>query len=509
MSDFGDLWDGLALADERGMTSIRGTSFSSKLLLVGALSALAGCSSFDDLPSVAGGGVPNGGSFGATQGGVQDMTFARDLVRQGRVPPPEALLVEAMFSEHDLPLSGDPCATLLCPRAAMGVAPDGAGTSKAWMQVGLSSTIDPATFERPSISIVATVDVSGSMGWGYQGGDGVPADVTRNLLGRIADELGPQDRLSIVTYGSTVNVALPWVSGGDAAIDNAIAALGANGSTNMEAGLQTAYSVAAQASGTDETRVMLFTDVQPNVGATSSGEFEQLVQAGAEAGVGTTVFGAGLGMGAEVLEAMANVRGGNAFSLTEVEQVGGLMTDSWPWMVSPIAYDMSLTVRSDAPLGQTYGFPGDGSLEVATVFLSKRRGALLLSFDAEAPIESASADVTLSYTTPAGEALELPVTASYDGEPLDERGTYMPQTSVDKAVALALLVEGMQSAAEVYGQDPSGAAAMLAATLERFATDAAAIEDAALDEELAFWNQLLQLMEQGAPQGDLYGQNGG
>ncbi len=44
--------------------------------------------------------------MGATQGGVQDMQLARELIASGMVPPPEAFTVEGMFSEHVLPLAG-------------------------------------------------------------------------------------------------------------------------------------------------------------------------------------------------------------------------------------------------------------------------------------------------------------------------------------------------------------------------------------------------------------------
>ena len=47
---------------------------------------------------------------GATPGGVQDLSLAREYVARGVVPPAEALLVEGMLSEHDLPLEGDSCA---------------------------------------------------------------------------------------------------------------------------------------------------------------------------------------------------------------------------------------------------------------------------------------------------------------------------------------------------------------------------------------------------------------
>src|SRR5262245_16200357 len=104
--------------------------------------------------------------FGATPGGVKDMTIARELVANGPIPPPEALLVEAMFSEHDLPLSGAPCSMTLCLKAGAGVAPDRAGVSHGWLQVGMSSNVDPETWQRPPTTFILTVDVSGSMGWG-------------------------------------------------------------------------------------------------------------------------------------------------------------------------------------------------------------------------------------------------------------------------------------------------------------------------------------------------------
>src|SRR5262245_411561 len=59
-----------------------------------------------------------GGDFGATPGGVKDLHLARALVAKGMVPPADALLVEAMFAEHDLGLEGAACDRTLCLRAA-------------------------------------------------------------------------------------------------------------------------------------------------------------------------------------------------------------------------------------------------------------------------------------------------------------------------------------------------------------------------------------------------------
>ncbi|MFO8070452.1 MAG: VWA domain-containing protein, partial [Polyangia bacterium] len=147
------------------------------------------------------------GGFGATAGGVQDMGLARELIEEGMVPPPEAFVVEGMFSEHDLPLDGPACTSLLCLRAAAGVAPTLDGEDSAWLQVGLSSSVDPTTFQREPQTLVMAIDASGSMGSRYEDvGDGhtSPMEVSRALLHAIVAELGPSDQVALVTYGSKV-----------------------------------------------------------------------------------------------------------------------------------------------------------------------------------------------------------------------------------------------------------------------------------------------------------------
>jgi Ca-activated chloride channel family protein len=384
----------------------------------------------------------------------------------------------------------------------------------------MSSTIDPEDFERPSQTIVATVDVSGSMGWDYTSVDDEyqsPGQVSRHLLHAIVDELGPQDRIAMVTYGNRVKSVLDFTNPSSSEVEEAIEDLDTAGSTNMEAGLETAYELARDADfGTDEVRVMLFTDVQPNVGATSGTEFEQMAAEGAADGIGLTVFAMGVGMGQEVLVAMSHLRGGNAFSLFTTEDADELMVDSWPWMVSPIAYDLSVSVDTpeDFSLANAYGFPqGDqeeevaAELEVATVFLSRRKGAMLLEIQppAEGSVEDLAVTGKLSYTTLEGEDVNETIAAAYDGSPLDERGHWYEQHSVGRTIALALLVDGMHSAATAYHEDPAAAVATMEGVATRFEEDAIALDDEDLPVEVQLAQDLLQLMRDGAEQKSLYG----
>ncbi len=283
----------------------------------------------------------------------------------------------------------------------------------------------------------------------------------------------------------------------------------------MEAGLRRAYEIGAQAVAmgeTSEVRLLLFTDVQPNVGATEPTEFEQMAEAGAAAGVHLTVLALGLGIGPEVLRAIAHVRGANAFSLVALSDVDEFVADESQWFATPIAYDLTLAV---APTGgftvaAKYGFPaGDepDGLEVATVFLSKRKGALLVALapGEDGVVSEFGADVTLGYMTPDGETVEATLTTRYGGQPLDGRGQFFQQDATARTTALALLVSSMRSAASAYSSDAVAAENIMLAAHARFAGDAAALADESLAPEVGFAAALLALIERRAPQGTLYG----
>lgn len=470
--------------------------------------ALAACVSIDG---------DSAGGFGATQGGVQDMGLARELIANGIVPHPEAFPVEGMFSEHELGIVGPSCAHRLCLRVALGVALTLDGEPSGWVQIGMSSTIDPERFERPSLTLVLTVDVSGSMGWDYSGDESeytTPGSLSRALLHQLASQLDERDRVAIVTYGSSVSTLLPFTSGADqSAIHGVIDDLATNGSTNMEGGLRRAYELARTAdAGTDDVRVMLFTDVRPNVGATTATEFDAIVTGGVDDGTSLTVFGLGLGLGQEVFTAMSGLRGGNGFSLFDADDVEELMGDDWPWLVSPIAYDMSMSLAPSAgfTIADSYGFParddGEIALDVATVFLSKRKGALLLRLaPLAADLSGLRLDGDLAYWTPEGQLVEDSVVAAYGDQPLDVRGQYFQQDAVAKTVALAVLVSNMRIAAERYGVNQADGAEHMRATYERFLADSESIDDAALAPEVILAADLLELMENAAPQSDPYG----
>ena len=311
----------------------------------------------------------------------------------------------------------------------------------------------------------------------------------------------------MVVYGSSARTALPLTPG--SAQDKlllSVQGLKSEGATNMEAGLQAAYRLAQSAKPGHEKRLLLFTDVQPNVGATGATEFQDLAREGASGGVGLTVFGVGVGLGPETFSALSKVRGGNAFTLFGSRDVNKVLSEDWPFLASPVAYDLRLTVTPSPGLevAEGYGFPTAervAELNTSTVFLSKRRGALLVRLATAEPAPF-SVIGDLSYQTPSGETVLGSLSSSYDGAPLAE-GRYFAQPSVAKTVALAVLVSNMQKSARLYGNDPEQAVSLMGQTARRFKEDSHDDPDLAPEVQLA--ERLLELMKQGAEQGTLYG----
>jgi Ca-activated chloride channel family protein len=477
-----------------------------------ALALLVGCGDYSS--------VGGGGDFGATPGGVKDLRLARELIAKGQVPPADALLVEAMFAEHDLGFVGAPCARTLCVRAGAGWAEEIDGTPRGWAQVALSSSIDPETWQRPSTTFVFTVDVSGSMGWG--GGDDehpTPGRLSRLLLRELTAQLRPDDRVAIVTYGSSVSTPLGLTSGAQKqkALD-VIGDLSEDGSTNMEAGMKKAYSIGESALGTtDQVRVIVFTDVQPNVGATSASSFEKMVEDAADIDVHTSVLALGLGIGPEVMRSMASLRGANAFGLTRTVDVDTFMLDDYPWFTTPIAFDLRVnaSLASGWSIDRGLGFPAASDaeqigLKAQTVFLSKKRGGLLVALTpppgADNP-SSLTGSFSLAYTDPSGEAISVSTPFGTSGAKLDARGHWFEQHGTARTTALGLLTEAMHQAALDYKESPESASLILHAATDRFAADAETLADADLAIELELVKAMTRLVDLHAPQGTLYGAN--
>ena len=373
------------------------------------------------------------GSFGATPGGAQDITFTRDRVAAGEIPHPRVFTPEGLFSEHDLPVvTGEPCRALLCvegeaAQAQLLVQPEVTYLA----QVGFSSGLDPKTFRRAPLNLMAVVDRSGSM-------SGAPIDTVRKSLHHLVEQLRDDDQLGIVLYGSSTVVHLAPSSMRDRpALHEAVDRIAIDGSTYMEAGLKLGFATAAGSArdfdGT--TRVMLFTDERPNVGRTDAESFMGMARAASEDGIGMTTIGVGVQFGAELATAISSVRGGNLFFFPDAARMEKVFHEDFDTMVTELAYAMRLEFRA-APglkIAGVYGIPGkmlewtdDGALRVSieTIFLSRKKGAIYLA------LKSDGGDALPPVLVPAGRPAAT-VALSYEDRAGDEQRATRALTVVD------------------------------------------------------------------------------
>lgn len=229
------------------------------------------------------------------QGGAQDAKHFRSIALEGsdeKLPQASSFNLEGLMAEHDLLLpSTKQCAQLFCingqaMRAKLPSAPE----STVFVGLGFESGVDADVYRAEPLSLIAVVDRSGSMS------GGPIAKVKEGLHAALA-QMGEQDRIGIVIYGSETNVHLPVMDVEDnrEAISAAIDSIAINGSTHMEAGMKLGYATAMEelAHSHGSTRMMLFSDENANVGDTAPESFMGQAARGAEAGIGLTTIGVG------------------------------------------------------------------------------------------------------------------------------------------------------------------------------------------------------------------------
>ena len=329
-----------------------------------------------------------------TQGGAQDIDFFRDQVSLAKIPHPDTLTVEGMLSGYDLIIASDrPCSQTFCLTAEAGPV-DLVTMPEAGMLMGLgfNTNIDGKTWQRPPMTLVFTVDKSGSMqGW--------PLTRVKEAMREAVRHMGAGDQVAVVLYGSTVHTFLPVteVDGNRQHILATIDQIQSHGSTAMEAGLRAGFSVAQQAAEEFDgiTRVMLFTDERPNVGRTDAEGFMGMAKTASLNNVGLTTIGVGgAHYGAELATKISSVRGGNLFYLGGDQDVTDLFSKEFDFLVSEVAHDLKMTItpKKRWKIAGIYGVPGEMlgwqnertvTFTVPTVFLSSKGGGIFAAMARE------------------------------------------------------------------------------------------------------------------------------
>ena len=210
------------------------------------------------------------------------------------------------------------------------------------LRVGLRT--EDLSFAQTRNNLVFLIDVSGSM----YGEDRL--GLVRESFRLLLENLGEDDRVSIVTYASGVKTRLSGARGSEKTrIAAVIDELEAGGSTSGESGIRTAYDVARQyfVSG-GNNRVILATDGDFNVGMSSPEELESLIRREAQSGVFLSVLGFGMGNTKDdVMETLALAGNGNYAYIDGLTEARRALVESLNGTLKTVAKDAKALVRFD------------------------------------------------------------------------------------------------------------------------------------------------------------------
>ena len=207
----------------------------------------------------------------------------------------------------------------------------------------------------PASNLVFLMDVSGSM----FSANKLPLAQQAMLL--LTEQLRPDDRVTIVTYASGVNVALEPTAGDETeAIQKAVYSLRAGGGTNGAGGIQLAYEKAQEAFVEGgNNRVILCTDGDFNIGASSDASMEELISQKRESGIYLSVLGFGMGNYKDSkMEILADCGNGNYAYIDTLKEAKKVLVDDMMGTIFTIANDVKVQVEFNPAMVKEYRLVG-------------------------------------------------------------------------------------------------------------------------------------------------------
>lgn len=262
----------------------------------------------------------------------------RRMLRDGQTPPEAAVRTEEMINyfRYDYPLPADKTKPF---SITTNVTTTPWNASSRLLRIGLRA-YDVPRAQRPAANLVFLIDVSGSMGEP----DKLP--LVKTALTTLADNLGPNDKVSIVVYAGNAGLVLKPTSNGKY-VKQALACLEAGGSTAGGEGINLAYATAkASFIKGGINRVILATDGDFNVGASDDQSLVQLVKQKMEGGITLTTLGFGTGnYNDAMMEKVADAGNGNYSYIDSATEARKVLDDELQGTLFTVAKDVKIQVE--------------------------------------------------------------------------------------------------------------------------------------------------------------------
>ena len=170
-----------------------------------------------------------------------------------------------------------------------------------------------------------------------------------------------EDRVAIVVYAGAAGLVLPSTPGTEKhKILHALEELTAGGSTAGGAGIKLAYEVALNNFKEEgNNRIILATDGDFNIGASSNAEMERLIEKKREQGVFLTVVGFGMGnYKDDKMEILADKGNGNYAYIDNLREAKKVFVNEFGGTLFTIAKDVKLQIEFNPAKVQAYRLIG-------------------------------------------------------------------------------------------------------------------------------------------------------
>jgi Ca-activated chloride channel family protein len=276
----------------------------------------------------------------------------RRFINNGQEVPQDAVKIEEMINyfsyNYPQPSGDDPFSI------STEVASSPWNADAKLVRIGIKGK-DVSTEKVPASNLVFLLDVSGSM----NNPNKLP--LLKSALHILVNQLRETDKVSIVVYAGAAGLVLEPTSGiNKKEIMQAIDKLSAGGSTSGGEGIALAYKIAEEnfIKG-GNNRVILATDGDFNVGASSDRAMENLISEKRENGVFLTCLGFGMGNYKDSkMETLADKGNGNHAYIDTMQEAHKVLGTEFFGTIYTIAKDVKIQVEFNPGKVQAYRLVG-------------------------------------------------------------------------------------------------------------------------------------------------------
>lgn len=222
------------------------------------------------------------------------------------------------------------------------------------LKIGLQGKEIPMN-KLPNSNFVFLIDVSGSMN------EPNKLPLLKSSFKVLLEQLRPTDKVGIVVYAGSAGMVLPPTSAKEKGkIIEALDKLQAGGSTAGGQGIELAYKLAQENFiKNGNNRVIIATDGDFNVGTSSTGDLQTLIEDKRKSGVFLTCLGFGMGNFKDNrMETLANKGNGNYAYIDNLQEANKFLGKEFAGNMYAIAKDVKIQIEFNPKYVKSYRLIG-------------------------------------------------------------------------------------------------------------------------------------------------------